>query len=180
MKRLVVAALLLAVLAWLALWWRTRQSSPPPKRAAAADTSASAGVHAVRLYFASVDGAGLVSESREVVRAEDLHSRVALLVAELDAGPRRGGGAVLAPGTSLRHVFLDDEGLLTVDLSSAFRSGFRGGSTTEYLAAASLVRTLGANVPEARRVLILCAGRPLETLGGHMPLDQPFDVTEWP
>ena len=72
-------------------------------------------------------------------------------------------------------MYRDDHGLLTVDLSGSFRQGFRGGATAEYLAIASLVRTLAANLPEVERVLVVCAGRPIATLGGHLPLDRPLD-----
>ena len=50
---------------------------------------------------------------------------------------------------------------MTLDLSRAFQQGFRGGSTAEYLAVASLVRTIGANLPEVKRVLLVCGGAPL-------------------
>ncbi len=169
-----------AVLAWLA--WR----APVPARAPAVpasapvDTLAAAGLKAVRLYFASPNGAGLVSETRELPESPTLHERVAALVAELDKGPDAGGVAALPPGTSLLHVYLDDEGLLTVDLSRAFQQGFRGGADAEYLAVTSLVRTLATNVPEVRRVLIVCGGATLETLGGHLPLDRPFEAAEMP
>ena len=69
---------------------------------------------------------------------------------------------------------------MTLDLSRAFRQGFRGGSSAEYLAIASLVRTLGANLPELKRVRIVCDGEPISSLGGHLPLDQPLDVSDWP
>lgn len=182
MKRiagLMLGLTIAAVLAWLA--WRV----PVPTRApvepasAPADTLA-AGLKAVRLYFASPDGEGLVSESRELPESPTLHERAAALVAELDKGPGAAGVAALPPGTSLLHVYLDDEGLLTVDLSRAFQQGFRGGADAEYLAVASLVRTLGANLPEVKRVLIVCGGASLETLGGHLPLDRPIDVSEMP
>jgi hypothetical protein len=137
-------------------------------------------VKAVRLYFGAADGDSLVAEPREMIEPSGLHDRVAALVAELDRGPRGRGVAVLPAGTSVLRVFLDDRGLMTLDLSGAFRQRFRGGSTAEYLAVASLVRTLGANVPEARRVVVICAGRPIATLGGHLPLDRPLDVSDWP
>ncbi len=178
-RRLLVAALSGAVLALAALWWRARVS-PPPRAFAVADTSAAAGVLAATLYFASPDGEGLVGEPRELLQSDDLHERVATLIAQLDRGPRGGGAAVLPAGTALRQAFVDEDGLLTVDLTSAFRRGFQGGSSAEFLAIASLVRTLGANLPEVKRVQIVCAGRPLETLGGHLPLDRPLDVAEWP
>jgi len=69
---------------------------------------------------------------------------------------------------------------MKLDLSRAFRQDFRGGSSAEYLAVASLVRTLGANLPEVKRVLLVCGGAPIVSLGGHLPLDRPLDVADWP
>jgi len=69
---------------------------------------------------------------------------------------------------------------MTLDLSRAFVQGFHGGSTAEYLAIASLVRTIADNVPEVKRLLLVCGGEPLSTLGGHLPLDRPIDVSDWP
>ena len=177
-RALLIGLLAIAVLASIisyALHERPRGAGT----AAPADTTG-AGVKTVRLYFGAVSGDSLVSEARELVEASSLHERVARLVAELDLGPRGRGVAVLPAGTSVLHVYLDDHGLMTLDLSGAFRQRFRGGSSTEYLAIASLVRTLGANVPEAKRVLLVCAGRPIATLGGHLALDRPLDVSDWP
>jgi hypothetical protein len=84
--------------------------------------------------------------------------------------------AALPAGTSVLHVYLDERGLMTLDLSRAFQQGFQGGSNAEYLAVASLVRTIGANIPEVQRVLLVCGGNPLPTLGGHLPLDRPIEV----
>jgi len=132
------------------------------------------------LFFAAASGERLVSESRELPESATLHEQVAALVGELDRGPTGPGVAALPPGTSLLHVYLDNEGLMTVDLSRAFQQGFRGGAGSEYLAVSSLTRTLAANVPEVKRVLIVCGGEPIATLGGHLPLDRPLDVSEMP
>lgn len=176
-RRLLLLGFALAAFAWFGWQWTQRRSAPPP--GVAADSSA-AGVRSARLYFASPSGDSLVAEPRELLEAASLHERVAGLVAELDRGPRGAGVAALPAGTAALHVFLDERGLLTLDLSRAFQQGFRGGSGAEYLAVASLVRTLGANLPEVRRILIVCGGRPIATLGGHLPLDQPLDVNDWP
>ena len=176
-RRLILVGIAAAALAWLAWQWTARRNAPTP--GVVADSTA-AGVRSARLYFASTSGDSLVVESRELLEAATLHERVAGLVAELDRGPRGAGVAALPAGTAALHVFLDDHGLLTLDLSRAFQQGFRGGSGAEYLAVASLVRTLGANLPEVKRVLIVCGGRPIATLGGHLPLDQPLDVSDWP
>ena len=170
-RRIVIVVVALAALAWFGWQWTIRRNAPRPGPAA---DSVAAGVRSARLYFAAPSGDSLVSEPRELLEAANLHDRVAGLVAELDRGPRGSGVAALPAGTAALHVFLDERGLLTINLSRAFQQGFRGGSGAEYLAVASLVRTLGANLPEVKRVLIVCGGRPIATLGGHLPLDRPL------
>lgn len=175
--RVAIGCLLIAVLAWTT--WRLSRSPSPPAGEPRAD-STSAGFVAARLYFASSSGDGLVAEARDMIESESLHDRVAALVAELDRGPKGPGVATLPSGTSVLHVYLDDRGLMTVDLSRAFQQGFRGGSTAEYLAVASLVRTIGSNFPEVKNVLLACGGAALPTLGGHLPLDRPIQVADLP
>ncbi|HEV2104992.1 MAG TPA: GerMN domain-containing protein, partial [Candidatus Eisenbacteria bacterium] len=122
----------------------------------------------------------LVAESRELPAGGGLDARAGGLVDALVQGPAHGGLAVLPAGTAVLHAYLDDRGQLTLDLSRAFRQGFRGGSRAEELAVGSLVRTLAANLPDVKRVLIVCGGAPLGSLGGHVPLDQPLDPHDWP
>ncbi|MGH7741157.1 MAG: GerMN domain-containing protein [Candidatus Eiseniibacteriota bacterium] len=178
MKRTLIGGVLFAVLAWTA--WRFSVVGPPPEPVPARPDSVSTGLRAARLFYASPDGDSLVSESRDLAESGVLHERVASLIGELARGPRGSAVVALPSGTSLLHVYLDDRGLMTLDLSPDFARGFHGGTTAEYMAVASLLRTLGANVPEARRVLIECGGQPLATAGGHLPCDQPFDVQDWP
>ncbi len=173
---LLVSLGLVAVLAWVV--WRLRVPEPGAAHGGDVDTLGT-GYKSVRLYFAAPNGEGLVSESRELPDRTDFHDRAAELVSELDRGPTGSGVAALPPGTSLLHVYLDDQGLMTADLSRAFQQGFRGGSTNEYLAVASLVRTFGDDLPEVKRVLIVCGGEPLPTLS-HLPLDRPLDPAELP
>ena len=177
--RLALVGAVLIAIVWLG--FRTLEPGPPPPPSVPLppDTAAT-GLEPVRLYFAAASAESLVSESRELPLASSLHERVTALVAELDAGPRGAGVTALPAGTSVLHCYLDDRGLMTLDLSRAFEQGFRGGSTTEYFAIASLVRTLSANLPEVRRVLLVCGGAPIATLGGHVPLDRPLDVNDWP
>lgn len=177
MRRFLIVVLLLAVAGFAA--WRFLRVQPPLPAPPGVD-SVSAGVHSVELWFGAASGDSLVRETRDVVEPGTLHERVGDLVAELERGPKRGGIRTLPAGTALLHAYLDDRGLLTVDLSRAFQSGFRGGAGAEYLAIASLLRTFAANLPEVRHVMIVCAGTPLASLGGHLPLDRPLDVSDWP
>ncbi len=171
-----LAAFVVLLLGWAA--WRQRAAdrvAPAP----AAD-SASVGLRAVTLWFASASGDTLLSESREMLESETLHDRVAALVRALAHGSDRGGVTTLPPGTEVLNVYLDTSGLLTVDLSRPFRDAFRGGSRAEELALGALVRTLAAEVPEARRMRLVCGGSPVASLGGHLPLDRPLDPNDWP
>jgi spore germination protein GerM len=176
---LVLGGLILAVLAWAAWRWSVRSGEVTVVDPAASDT-AGTGFRSARLWFVARSGDSLVSEPREIIEQTGLHERVAALLDELVRGPTGAGLTLLPAGTTLRHAYLDERGLLTLDLSGAFRSGFRGGAGAEELALATLLRTLGDNLPEVRRVTIVCEGTPLVSLGGHLPLDRPLDLAEWP
>ena len=163
------------------LLWRLRTSRPPVELPEpAASDSTGTGLKAVTLWFASPGADSLVAEPREMPETPGLHARLAALVAALEQGPRQGGSRTLPEGTLLLHAYLDDAGLLTLDLSLPFRQGFRGGARAEELTLGSLVRTIATNEPEIKRIRIVCAGVALPTLGGHFPLDQPLDIDEWP
>jgi len=169
------------VLVAAALVWRSCTSrAPAPAVEPTASDSTGAGLRAVTLWFASPEGDSLVAESREMPERPGLHERVAALVAALEQGPREAGVRTLPEGTMLLHAYLDDAGLLTLDLSRPFRQGFYGGPRSEEMTLGSLVRTLAANVPEVKSIRIVCAGAALPTLGGHFPLDQPLDPDDWP
>lgn len=173
---IVGAGLILGTLALFAWWNRGERGG---SGLVAADSTGMA-LRSATLYFASADGDHLVEEPRELPEAPNPHVRVRMLVAALERGPAGEGVRTLPAGTRVMHSYLDAEGVLTLDLSRAFRQGFRGGALAEELAIGSLVRTVTAGVPEARRVRIVCGGRPLPSLGGHFPLDRPLDPDDWP
>jgi spore germination protein GerM len=177
LRVLVIVTLGIAVLASATWFFTHRDEELPPLPGV---DSVGTGVQSVQLFFASPAGDSLVSEPRDVVAAGTLHERAAGLIAELERGPDRDGVKVLPEGTTLLHAYLDERGLLIVDLSRAFQQNFRGGTGAEQLAIGSLVRTLGANLPDVRQVLVVCGGAPLTSLGGHLPLDRPLDVSDWP
>ncbi len=178
MRRLIVVGAVLIVAALVARSWLGREpaSSPTPARA----DSTGVGLRSSLLWFASPDGDSLVAEPREMAEQTEVHARVTALVAALEQGPRQAGMRTLPQGTMVLHAYLDEAGLLTLDLSRPFRQGFRGGARAEELVLASLVRTLAEGVPEAKQIRIVCAGVALPTLGGHFPLDQPLDPGDWP
>ncbi len=177
--RLGFIALALAVLTYASWQLWTSRAPRGVVPGVAADTTQT-GMRSMTLYFPDATGERLVSETREMLEQLLLHDRVAQLVQALDEGPTQGGVAILPAGTSVMHAYLDDQGMLTLDLSGAFRRAFSGGARSEELAVASLVRTVGDNLPEVKRVLLVCGGAPIPSLAGHLPLDRPLDPHDWP
>ncbi len=177
MRRLLLIAAVLVAVAILAQRFIVEPPSGPAP--VSLPDTAEVGLRPVTLLFPNGAGDRLTSEVRELPEETELHARVAVLVAALEEGPRQGGVRPLPAGTALLHAYHDETGLLTLDLSLPFRQGFRGGARAEELALGSLVRTIAANVPEVRRIRLACGGRPLATLAGHFPLDQPLDPEDW-
>jgi len=177
-RGLIALGLVLIALALFARQWFERRHEPEPLPVA--PDTAETSVRSVALWFASADGDSLVLEPRDLAEPSGLHPRLAALVAALEQGPRGDGARTLPQGTSLQHAYLDETGLLTLDLSPAFRQGFQGGARSEELVVGSLVRTVSANVPESKRIRIVCGGAAFSSLGGHFPLDRPLDPDDWP
>lgn len=83
----------------------------------------------------------------------------------------------LAERSAVRQVFFTDDGLCVVDLNAAFADGHRSGVMVEEMTIASMVETLGLNVPTVRRVKFLVDGQERETLAGHADLGMIYDVS---
>jgi hypothetical protein len=177
--RIAVIVVALGLLGWLGSVRLRAWMEPESLPESSPDTS-QAGMKAMTLWFADAGGDSLVSEVREAPEEQGLHERLAQLVQALARGPERRGVAVVPPGTDVLHGYLDERGLLTLDVSRAFQQGFSGGSREEDLVVSSLLRTIGSNVPEAKQVLITCGGAPIASLGGHLPLDRPLDLHATP
>jgi spore germination protein GerM len=177
-RRLIALGLVLIALTVFVRQCFDRRHEPEPLPVA--PDSAETSVRSVSLWFASSEGDSLVLEPRDLPEQAELHARVAALVAALEQGPRGDGARTLPEGTSLLHAYLDETGLLTLDLSLAFRQGFQGGARVEELTVGSLVHTVSANVPEAKRIRIVCGGAAFSSLGGHFPLDRPLAPDDWP
>src|ERR1044071_9957947 len=177
-RRVFLFALLIALLAFIT--WRATRGPETLAVGPARPDSLTTGFKSARLYFASSSGESLMVETREQLETQNLHDRVAMMVDELEQGPKVRGLRTVPRGTAVLHVYIDDRGLLTIDLSAPFRDGFRGGSSAEYLAIGSLIRTLAANLPEVKRVMLVCGAQPMPTLAGHLPFDRPIDVADLP
>lgn len=129
----------------------------------------------VTLYFPSTSGEGLVGETREIFLTASPVDRAKQILSDLLTGPTGSDSAPAVPaGTSLRQVFVLENGTAYVDLSPELTAGIEGGSTAELLTVYAIVNSLSLNVPEISRVGILVGGQPCETLNGHLDLRRPL------
>lgn len=130
---------------------------------------------AVQLYF---EGPSLllVPESRNVQAPQNPAGAMAVIVRELFKGPANPAFVRAFPAdTVVRGAFLLPDGSAFVDLGGAtLTQGWAAGSHEELMAVYSLVQTITANFPEAKKVRILVNGTPAETLAGHVALDRPL------
>jgi spore germination protein GerM len=128
----------------------------------------------VTLYFPSAKDDTLTVETREIVDTKRPADRGAQILAALLSGPQTDAALPAFPaGTTLRRLWVEDDGNAYADFSEELASGSTGGSADEILTVFSIVDSLAQNVSEIRRVGILVAGRQRDTLG-HLDLRRPL------
>ena len=166
MRRIVVASLALLLLA---------AACRKKSEIAASNINAQNNVapRVTRLYF---EGPSLLllAEERSVQVPQNPAGAMATVVRELFKGATNPGLSPAFPrDTVVRGAFLLPDGTAFVDLGGAtLTQGWAAGSHEELMAVYSLVQTITANFPEAKRVRILVNGAPAETLAGHVALDR--------
>jgi Sporulation and spore germination len=114
----------------------------------------------------------LTSETRSVALPENPAGALSVVVRELIKGSSNPSLPQLFPAdTVVRGAFLLPDGTAFVDLGGPTLAGGWGtGTHRELMAIYSVVQTVTANFPEAKRVRILINDEPAETMAGHVSL----------
>jgi len=172
--RLLLLALLLLLIVFGGLVWRARQAPPPPTPQPVPERPVES--REVILYFGAPDATHLEAEQRELDRCGEEQQCLEAIVRALVDGPRAGLVPLLPPGTMLRRLTTDEDGLATLDFSRELMTGHPGGSMSELLTVYALADTLAANFPYIRQIRILIEGEPVETLKGHVDLRHPVSA----
>ncbi len=151
--------------------------SASPPESVATDTPADAAPlssASVTLYFPSASDDGLVVETRDIVDTKRPADRGAQIISALIEGPTTPAGLpAVPPGTTLRQLWVREDGSAYADFSEELSAGLSGGSAEEIRTIYAIVDSLTTNVPAIRRVGILIAGREREALG-HLDLRRPL------
>ena len=128
-------------------------------------------VRAVTLFYEAQEML-LVPEKRDVALPENPAGALPIVVRELFKGSATPGVPRPLPAdTIVRGAYLLPDGTAFVDLGGPTLSeGWGAGSHQELIAVYSVVQTVIANFPDAKRVRLLVNGEPAETLAGHISL----------
>jgi hypothetical protein len=145
--------------------------TPPPAGPAASD--AAGRTIKARLFYVSDDGMRLTSVERDVPFGEGVEQAREIMNAQL-APPEAPLVSAVPAGTTLRALFITEQGDAYVDLSREAASAHPGGTLNELLTVYTIVDALTINLPAVRAVQILIDGREVQTLAGHVDLRQPL------
>ncbi|MCK4550275.1 MAG: GerMN domain-containing protein [Candidatus Krumholzibacteria bacterium] len=176
-RKIVIAIILLAVVITaiytVKRWTGGKEEALPGIQAVAEET------RSVTLYFAGRDADGLVTETREIPVGEGVEREVKAVMAALISGPKDEDAISAIPaGTSIHEVFwVEDTETLYLDFNRGITTG--DGSTGEYYTITTIIRTIGANFPQAGRLQFLVEGYPVETLAGHYGVNKPLNIRKW-
>lgn len=127
----------------------------------------------VTLYYESPELL-LAPEKRNVDLPENPAYAMSSVVKELLKGSANAAVPRLFPAdTVVRGAYLLPDGTAFVDVGGpTLTQGWGAGSHGELMAVYSVVQTVTANFPEAKRVRLLVNGEPAETLAGHISLSR--------
>ena len=133
-----------------------------------------------RLYYVSGDGTRLTSVEREVPFAEQTVAQARRII-EAQLAPVDAPLVTAIPaGSTLRAIFVTEQGSAFVDLSREIAAAHPGGSLNELLTVYTIVQALTTNLPAVTSVQLLVDGKEVDTLAGHVDLTRPLPrADEW-
>lgn len=126
------------------------------------------------LYYSNKDVSGMITEKRTVTLPDGKHP-IAVAVEELGKEPADPEGLVVLPlDTKVLGVTAADK-TITIDFNEKIRDNFYGGAMSEALLLSTIIHTVTEfEGYEDHNVQILVNGKTVETIGGHMGVDEPL------
>jgi spore germination protein GerM len=184
-NRVAFVAAILSVAAGVGLFatfmWTTRGNSraTTTTTASAATPPAAAPVAAgrkikARLFYIADGGTKLKSVEQDVAFGTSPVEQAREIIAAQIAPVAEPLVSAVPPGTTLRAVFITQDGEAYVDLSREVVAAHPGGTINELLSVYTLVNALTENLPAVTAVQVLVDGKEVDTLAGHIDLRRPL------
>ncbi len=128
------------------------------------------------LYFATPDGRSFAVEKRDAgLELDDLETRAAVAMRNYLEGPKVEGAMLLVSKMPLPTVFAHQD-TVYVDLEATWKK-VQLGTQSELLLVCGIANTM-LELEGVQKVKYLLAGKPVETIGGHIPTDKTFSKKE--
>ena len=167
---------MVAVVAVLGIIVFRSANSPDRERSAKTDSVVSlkpSQTTLAHLYFSDPDNQFLIAEERSLKHPENAAFFAKSIVEALIKGPQQGLVRTLPQNTEIRAIYVTQEGVCYVDMTSTIADQHPGGIKSELLTVYSIVNSVVLNVPEVEAVKILINGSESTTLAGHIDLQVP-------
>ena len=130
------------------------------------------------LFFFDTNSLRLTSEERELNLSQDIIERLKQTITELLSDSISGLYQTIPKGTLLYEVYVDEQFTAYLDFSRHLKDEHIGGTTSEALTVAAILRTVKVNFPdEIRKVQILIEGLETDTIGGHVDISKPLSLS---
>ena len=154
------------------------RSANPPDRERTAKTDSVEGLKPsqttlAHLYFSDPDNQFLIAEERSLKHPENPAFFAKSIVEALIKGPQKGLVRTVPQNTKIRAIYVTQDGVCYVDMTSPIADQHPGGIKSELLTVYSIVNSVVLNVPEVESVKILINGSESRTLAGHIDLQVP-------
>jgi len=155
--------------------WATRRQAATPAPATQAVVPLPQGRKIkARLFYVADDGMRLTGVERDVPYGESTVEQAREILAAQVAPVAEPLVSAIPPGTTIRTVFIADDGSAYIDLSREVAAAHRGGTLDELLTVYTLVNALTTNLPAVTAVQVLVDGKEVDTLAGHVDLRRPL------
>ena len=128
----------------------------------------------VTLFYVAEDGLRLAPVERDVPFAEGTSEQARRIIEAQLMPPASPLLAAIPNGTTLRGIYVAENGETYVDFGDAIRSAHPGGSLNELFTVYSIVSVLTVNLPAITSVQILVDSHEVDTLAGHVDLRRPL------
>ena len=128
----------------------------------------------VHLYFSNKENSFLTSEKRAFFHSDDPDELGKIIIEALIEGSREGLTRTVPVDTTLRALYVTQDGIAFVDLSDRIKDAHPGGVNSELLSIYSIVNSLVLNMSQVDAVKILLNGSESKTLAGHVDLRFPL------
>ena len=130
------------------------------------------------LFFFDTNSLRLAGEERKLDLSQDVTERLKQTITELLKDSISGLYQTIPKGTLLYEVYVDEQSTAYLDFSRHLKDEHIGGTTSEALTVAAILRTIKVNFPdEIRRVQILIEGLETDTIGGHVDISKPLRLS---